>query len=96
MRWSWIHADRTVCELNRIAAEFTDIPSGILNPNCLSIVGAGVVVDPKLIIEEIDHLAARGISLEPLRISDRAHVVMPYHPVLDGLDEELRVVAVGT
>ena len=36
------------------------IPSGILNPNCLSIVGAGVVVDPKLIIEEIDHLAATG------------------------------------
>jgi adenylosuccinate synthase len=48
------------------------------------------VVDPKLIIEEIDHLAARGISLEPLRISERAHVVMPYHPVLDGLDEEQR------
>ena len=66
------------------------IPSGILNPNCLSIVGAGVVVDPKLIIEEIDHLAARGISLEPLRISERAHVVMPYHPILDGLDEEQR------
>ena len=66
------------------------IPSGILNPSCLSIVGAGVVVDPKLIIEEIDHLAARGISLEPLRISERAHVVMPYHPVLDGLDEEQR------
>jgi adenylosuccinate synthase len=66
------------------------IPSGILNPNCLSIVGAGVVVDPKLIIEEIDHLSARGISLEPLRISERAHVVMPYHPVLDGLDEDQR------
>jgi adenylosuccinate synthase len=66
------------------------IPSGILNPDCLSIVGAGVVVDPKLIIEEIDRLAARGISLEPLRISERAHVVMPYHPVLDGLDEEQR------
>src|SRR5215218_7006942 len=66
------------------------IPSGILNPNCLSIVGAGVVVDPKLIIEEIDHLAARGISLDPLRISDRAHVVMPYHPVLDALEEEQR------
>jgi len=66
------------------------IPSGILNPSCLSIVGAGVVVDPKLILEEIDHLAARGISLEPLRISERAHVVMPYHPVLDGLDEEQR------
>ena len=66
------------------------IPSGILNPNCLSVVGAGVVVDPKLIVEEIDHLAARGISLEPLRISERAHVVMPYHPILDGLDEEQR------
>jgi adenylosuccinate synthase len=66
------------------------IPSGILNPNCLSVVGAGVVVDPKLILEEIDHLAARGISLEPLRISERAHVVMPYHPILDGLDEEQR------
>src|SRR5215216_6730693 len=66
------------------------IPSGILNPTCLSVVGAGVVVDPKLIIEEIDHLAARGISLEPLRISERAHVVMPYHPILDGLDEEQR------
>jgi adenylosuccinate synthase len=66
------------------------VPSGILNPNCLSIVGAGVVVDPKLIIEEIDHLTARGISLEPLRISERAHVVMPYHPILDGLDEEQR------
>ena len=66
------------------------IPSGILNPNCLSVVGAGVVVDPKLIVEEIDHLVARGISLEPLRISERAHVVMPYHPILDGLDEEQR------
>ncbi len=66
------------------------IPSGILNPNCLSVVGAGVVVDPKLIIEEIDHLAARGISLEPLRIAERAHAVMPYHPILDGLDEEQR------
>jgi adenylosuccinate synthase len=66
------------------------IPSGILNPDCLSVVGAGVVVDPRLIIEEIDHLAARGISLERLRISERAHVVMPYHPILDGLDEEQR------
>jgi adenylosuccinate synthase len=66
------------------------IPSGILNPNSLSVVGAGVVVDPKLIIEEIDHLTARGISLEPLRISERAHIVMPYHPILDGLDEEQR------
>jgi len=66
------------------------IPSGILNPRCLSVVGAGVVVDPKLIIEEIDHLTARGISLDPLRLSERAHVVMPYHPILDSIDETER------
>jgi adenylosuccinate synthase len=66
------------------------IPSGILNPSCLSVVGAGVVVDPKLIIEEIDHLTARGISLDPLRLSERAHVVMPYHPILDSIDETER------
>ncbi len=66
------------------------IPSGILNQNCLSIVGAGVVVDPKLIIEEIDDLESRGVSLEPLRISQRAHVVHPYHRLLDALDEAQR------
>ncbi len=66
------------------------IPSGILNPDCLSIVGAGVVVDPKLIIDEIDHLESRGISLDSLRISERAHVVLPYHLHLDALDEVQR------
>ncbi len=66
------------------------IPSGILNHNCLSIVGAGVVLDPKKIIEEIDDLESRGVSLEPLRISGRAHVVLPYHFHLDALDEVQR------
>jgi adenylosuccinate synthase len=66
------------------------IPSGILHQNCLSIVGAGVVVDPKLIIEEIDALEARGVSLARLRISERAHVVLPYHRYLDALDEAQR------
>ena len=66
------------------------IPSGILNPNCLSIVGAGVVVDPKRIIEEIDDLESRGVSLDPLRISERAHVVLPYHVILDAHDEAQR------
>jgi len=73
------------------------IPSGILNSSCLSIVGAGVVVDPKRMLEEMDHLHDRGISLEPLRISERAHVVLPYHPVLDGLEEaERRDGSIGT
>jgi adenylosuccinate synthase len=73
------------------------IPCGILNPRCLSIVGAGVVVDPRLVLEEMDHLTARGVSLDRLRISERAHVVMPYHPVLDGLEETERLEAsIGT
>ncbi|MBW3634768.1 MAG: adenylosuccinate synthase [Chloroflexi bacterium] len=66
------------------------IPSGIFNQNCLSIVGAGVVVDPQKIIEEIDDLESRGVSLAPLRISARAHVVLPYHLFLDALDEAQR------
>ena len=66
------------------------IPSGILSPHCVSIVGAGVVVDPGVILAEMDHLQAQGISLSPLRISERAHVVMPYHPILDALEESDR------
>ena len=66
------------------------IPSGILNPNCLSIVGAGVVVDPRLIIEEIDHLRRAGSR--SIRCASRSAPTscMPYHPILDGLDEEQR------
>jgi adenylosuccinate synthase len=67
------------------------IPSGILNPRSLCVVGAGVVVDPKLVLEEMAMLAARGVSLERLRISARAHVVMPYHPILDQLEEADRL-----
>ena len=66
------------------------IPSGILNPACLSLVGAGVVVDPHQILVEMDDLHERGIGLEQLRISERAHVVLPYHPLADSLDEAQR------
>ena len=66
------------------------IPSGILNPDCQSIVGAGVVIDPRLILEEMGHLASRGVALDRLLISERAHVVMPVHPLLDRLNEERR------
>lgn len=67
------------------------IPCGILHANCDSIVGAGVVVDPRLMLEEMDHLTQRGISLERLRVSERAHVVLPYHPILDSLEETERL-----
>ena len=66
------------------------VPSGILNPDCVCVVGAGVVVEPAAILREMDDLTARGISLANLRISDRAHVVMPYHPMLDRLEEAQR------
>ncbi len=56
------------------------IPSGILNANKLSVIANGVVVDPEKLIEEIDTLQQRGINVgDNLRISNRAHVVMPYH-----------------
>jgi len=56
------------------------IPSGILYPDKICVVGNGVVVDPQKLVEEIDHLRARGVEVgDNLRVSDRAHVVMPYH-----------------
>ncbi len=66
------------------------VPSGILNPDCLSVIGAGVVVDPAALLAEMDDLRTRGIDLRGLRLSDRAHVVLPYHPLLDQLEEERR------
>ncbi len=70
--------------------KFHLIPSGILYPGTSCIVGNGVVIDPAGILKEIDDLVAKGISVDNLRISERAHVVMPYHKVLDGIKEEAR------
>ncbi|MCC6790674.1 MAG: adenylosuccinate synthase [Thermomicrobiales bacterium] len=67
------------------------IPSGILNPSTTCLVGAGVVVDPRLVLDEMEALEGRGVSLARLRISERAHVVLPYHPVLDRLEESDRL-----
>lgn len=65
------------------------IPSGILWPGKLCVIGNGVVLDPIALLEEIDGLAQRGITVnaENLRISDRAHVVLPYHRALDARRE---------
>jgi len=73
------------------------VPSGILRPGKLAIIGNGVVIDPKVLIGELDSLASRGIKVSNLRISDRAHVIMPYHRMLDGAEEKLKKGAkVGT
>ena len=67
------------------------IPSGILYPNTLCLIGAGVVLDPKDFIGELDSLSARGIKTEGhLKVDPRAQIVMPWHIALDGLSEAFR------
>ncbi|MGG3838504.1 adenylosuccinate synthase [Paenibacillus thiaminolyticus] len=64
------------------------IPSGIFYTDKICVIGNGMVVNPKALIEEIGYIHDNGFSTDNLRISDRAHVIMPYHMVLDGLEEE--------
>lgn len=66
------------------------IPSGILNKKTTNIIGNGVVFDPEGFLAEIDHLQSRGVDVSTLLLSDRAHVVFPYHKELDRLAEEAR------
>ncbi|NDJ15972.1 adenylosuccinate synthase [Myxacorys almedinensis] len=66
------------------------IPSGILYPDTECIIGCGTVIDPKVLIEELDQLTAWGISTKNLLISETAHVTMPYHRVIDRAAEEKR------
>src|SRR5438477_9927588 len=66
------------------------VPSGIFNPQAVSVIGNGVVVDLDVLLEEMDQLQAVGIDLSRLLVSDRAHVIMPYHKMLDALEEEVR------
>ncbi|KRM19720.1 adenylosuccinate synthetase [Ligilactobacillus hayakitensis DSM 18933 = JCM 14209] len=63
------------------------IPSGIFDANKISVIGNGVVLNPKSLVEELKYLHENGISTDNLRISNRAHVILPYHIVLDGLQE---------
>lgn len=61
------------------------IPSGILHPGKLCVIGPGVVLDPEILLEEIDALVEKGYEISPdtIAISDRAHVIMPYHRIID-------------
>jgi adenylosuccinate synthase len=73
------------------------IPSGIFHPATRNLLGAGVVINPPALVAELDGLAQAGIGADNLAISDRAHLVMPYHVVLDQLDERERGAArIGT
>lgn len=68
------------------------IPSGILYEDKLNVIGNGVVVDPKALFEEITYLEGVGVKVTPekLIVSDRAHLIMPYHKILDKLKEKAR------
>ncbi|MEC7747963.1 MAG: adenylosuccinate synthase [Chloroflexota bacterium] len=73
------------------------VPSGICWPDVYGIIGNGVVVDPDVLVNELAEIGARGIDTSKLVISERAHVIMPYHVVLDALEEEARGdAAIGT
>ena len=70
--------------------KFQLMPSGILYPNCVCVIGNGVVVDPIVLLREISQLRERGIEPKNLIVSERAHMVMRYHPLFDQLEEEAR------
>jgi adenylosuccinate synthase len=63
------------------------LPSGVLSPDVVPVIGNGVVVDPRVLLEEIDALEARGVSCARLLISANAHLIMPYHQALDKVTE---------
>ena len=70
--------------------KFQLIPSGILYPGCACVIGNGVVVDPIVLLKEIAQLRERHIEPKNLIVSERAHMVMRYHPLFDQLEEEAR------
>src|ERR671916_2163378 len=77
--------------------KFHLIPSGILHPGTVCAIGNGVVIDPKVLTDEIDGLRAKGVDLSKLRISANAHLIMPYHLLLDHAGEaRLGKLQIGT
>ena len=70
--------------------KFHLVPAGILRPGCDCVIGAGVAIPPADLIQEIDELQARGIDTSRLFISDRANIIMPFHPLQDQLEETQR------
>src|SRR5881392_902116 len=66
------------------------LPSGIIHPDKTCVLGNGMVIDPKAFFEELDQIAEKGISVTPerLKVSSRAHLIMPYHRALDHTSEE--------
>lgn len=73
------------------------IPSGILSGHTVGIIGNGVVLNPEVLLAEVDNLIAHGYDVEHyLKISDKAHVILPYHQMLDAALEKVRKSRIGT
>ena len=72
------------------------VPSGIFYPDKLAVIGNGVVLNPKSLFKEVDYLNEHGVSTDNLRVSSRAQVIMPYHPLFDKLQEEHKNHKIGT
>jgi len=72
------------------------VPCGVLQPGCVGVVGNGVVIDPDVLLQETAELRAAGVHVgDNLLLSDRAHLVMPYHKTADGLTEAAMAAALG-
>ena len=70
--------------------KFHLLPSGIVRKDVHAVIANGVVVNPEVLLEELSYLKSKGILQHTLSISDRAHVILPYHLVLDGLEESAK------
>ena len=77
-------------QFNGVTYKLHLIPSGIFSPEKISVIGNGVVLNPKSLITELAYLHERNVTTDNLRISDRAHVILPYHIRLDQLQEEAK------
>ena len=83
-------------EANGMKFAFHLLPSGILNRNIKAILGNGVVIDPKVLVSEINNLKDNGYAVDNLYISEKAHVIFPYHIALDEMQEDIRENKIGT
>jgi len=91
-----VNAGHTIVVENKVL-KLHLIPSGILYPNTTCLIGSGTVVDPKVLLKEIDMLRENGIDISGLKLSSTSHVTMPYHRLLDeAMENERGSLKIGT
>ncbi|WP_300712377.1 adenylosuccinate synthase [uncultured Brachyspira sp.] len=73
--------------VNNVKYKLRLLPSGILHKDKICVIGNGVVIEPKVFLSEIDDLMKKNVNISNLKISDRAHIIMPYHKILDEMQE---------